>query len=86
MWTLLFSAATSTVVPDMLLAKAVVMTSPLIATLGLSLMIPLSVLVDYMRGLAHLSPQFFLGSIAVFIGFQMETLADFHFKTHDNDQ
>lgn len=34
MLTLLFSAATSTVLPDMLLAKAVVMTSPLVATLG----------------------------------------------------
>jgi len=82
--TLLFSAATSTVLPDMLLAKAVVMTSPLVATLGLSLMIPMSVLVDYVRGLAHLSPQFFLGSIAVFVGFQMEALADYHFKGHDS--
>ena len=115
----MFCAATSTVLPDMLLAKAVVMTSPLVATLGLSLMIPLSVLVDYSRGartdsnyvfarlcvllahdalrraylpdlleccrcavpcfvgLTHLSPQFFLGSVAVFVGFQMEAFADY---------
>lgn len=75
-WTMLLSAATSTVLPDMLLAKAVVMTSPLVATLGLSTMIPLSVMCDYVRGLAHLSPQFFLGTIAVFLGFQMEALSD----------
>eukprot|EP00966_Prymnesium_polylepis_P162594 3757878-Prymnesium_polylepis.1 len=59
----------------MLLAKAVVMTSPLVATLGLSTMIPMSVTVDYLRGLAHLSPQFFLGTIAVFVGFQVRACA-----------
>ena len=37
----------------------------------------MSVLVDYSRGLAHLSPHFFLGTIAVFVGFQMETLSDY---------
>ena len=46
---LLLNAATSTVLPDMLLARAVMMTSPLVATLGLSLMIPLSVVADYVR-------------------------------------
>ena len=44
---LLVNAATSTVLPDMLLAQAIMMTSPLVATLGLSLMIPLSVFADY---------------------------------------
>ena len=75
---LLLNAATSTVLPDMLLAQAVVMTSPLVATLGLSLMIPLSVIADYVRGLARLSPQFFVGSIAVFVGFQLESWAELH--------
>jgi solute carrier family 35 protein F5 len=46
---LVLNAATSTVLPDMLLARAVMMTSPLVATLGLSLMIPLSVMADYVR-------------------------------------
>ena len=46
------NALLSTALPAMLLAQAVVMTSPLLATLGLSLMIPLSVLADYARGLA----------------------------------
>ena len=73
---MLFSAATSTVLPDMLLAKAVVMTSPLIATLGLSLMIPLSVLTDVCRGVAHLTPGFIVGTVAVFVGFIMEVHAD----------
>ena len=70
---LLLNAATSTVLPDLLLAHAVVMTSPLVATLGLSMMIPLSVLADYVRQLANLTPQFFVGTLAVFIGFQLES-------------
>jgi len=73
---LLVNAATSTVLPDMLLAKAVMMTSPLVATLGLSLMIPISVFVDYVRGLARLSPQFFIGTFAVLVGFQLESMAE----------
>ena len=73
---LLINAATSTVLPDMLLAQAIMMTSPLVATLGLSLMIPLSVFADYVRGLANLSPQFFVGTLAVFVGFLLEIQAE----------
>ena len=69
----LLNALLSTALPDMLLAQAVVMTSPLLATLGLSLMIPLSVLADYARGLANLTPQFFIGTVAVFVGFLLES-------------
>ena len=69
---LLVNAATSTVLPDMLLAQAIMMTSPLVATLGLSLMIPLSVFADYARGLANLSLQFFIGTVFVFVGFVLE--------------
>ena len=57
----------------MLLARAVVMTSPLVATLGLSLMIPLSVFADYVRGLARLSPQFFVGTACVFASYLLES-------------
>ena len=60
----------------MLLAQAIMMTSPLVATLGLSLMIPLSVFADYVRGLANLSPQFFVGTLAVFVGFLLEIQAE----------
>lgn len=74
--TLLVNAATSTVLPDMLLAKAIMMTSPLVATLGLSLMIPFSVFADYVRGLANLSPQFFVGTFAIFVGFILEIMAE----------
>ena len=49
------------------------MTSPLLATLGLSLMIPLSILTDCTRGLARLSPGFFAGAFAVLVGFQLES-------------
>mmetsp|Transcript_41170 Transcript_41170/g.90379 ORF Transcript_41170/g.90379 Transcript_41170/m.90379 type:complete len:361 (+) Transcript_41170:390-1472(+) len=72
----LLNALLSTVLPDMLLAKAVVMTSPLLATLGLSLMIPLSVIADYIQGLARVSPGFYAGTLAVFIGFQLESHAE----------
>lgn len=73
---LLVNAATSTVLPDMLLAQAIMMTSPLVATLGLSLMIPLSVFADYVRGLANITPQFFIGTLAVFVGFILEIKAE----------
>ena len=53
------------------------MTSPLLATLGLSTMIPLSVLTDYARGLASdLSLGFYVGSLGVFIGFLLENYAE----------
>ena len=72
------NALLSTVLPDMLLALAVVMTSPLLATLGLSTMIPLSVVADYARGLANLTPRFFVGTLCVFVGFQLENWAEMH--------
>jgi solute carrier family 35 protein F5 len=72
------NAILSTVLPDMLLAQAVVMTSPLLATLGLSTMIPLSVVADYARGLANLTPRFFVGTLCVFVGFQLENWAEMH--------
>ena len=52
------------------------MTSPLVATLGLSLMIPLSVFADYVRGLARLSPQFFVGTLCVFLSYFLEAYAE----------
>ena len=74
----LLNALLSTVLPDMLLAQAVVMTSPLLATLGLSTMIPLSVLSDYTRGLANLTPLFMVGTACVFVSFQLENWAETH--------
>ena len=53
-----------------------VLTSPLLATLGLSMMIPLSVVADYARGMANLTPKFFLGTVFVFVGFQLENWAE----------
>lgn len=73
---LIVNAVSSTVLPDLLLAQAVVMTSPLVATLGLSLMIPLSIFTDYVRGLAHLSPYFFLGTLCVFVSYILESWAE----------
>ena len=73
---LLVNAATSTVLPDVILAQAVVMTSPLVATLGLSLMIPFSVLTDYARGLVKLSVQFFVGTMCILVSYFLESWAE----------
>lgn len=50
--------------------------APLVATLGLSMMIPLSVFADHIRGLAHLSPQFFVGTFLVFVSYLLESWAE----------
>ena len=70
-------AAVPPLLHEFITVQAVVMTSPLLATLGLSTMIPLSVLTDYARGLASdLSLGFYVGSLGVFIGFLLENYAE----------
>ena len=41
-------------------------------------MIPLSVVADYSRGLANLTPMFFMGTVMVFVGFQLENWAEMY--------
>lgn len=52
------------------------MTSPLLATLGLSLMIPLSVFSDWLMGQGAVSLGFFAGTLAIFVGFLLENWAE----------
>jgi len=82
---LLVNAATSTVLPDLLLAQAVMMTSPLVATLGLSMMIPLSVFTDYLRGVSRLSPQFFVGTFCIFVCYLLESWAEAPEEEEDDE-
>jgi solute carrier family 35 protein F5 len=54
---------------DLLWAKAVLLTSPLIATLTLTLTIPLAMLVDVVFHSKAFAPVYFIGSATVFAGF-----------------
>lgn len=55
--------------PQLLWAKGVLMTSPLVATLGLSLTIPLSMVADAVWYHQHFSVQYIFGCLLVAIGF-----------------
>ena len=63
------NALLGTVMANMLLARAMLLASPLVATVGLSLSIPFAMLSDLIRGRAHFSIAMALGSCAVWAGF-----------------
>ena len=59
-------AQVGTVLSNMLLARAMLLASPLLATVGLSLAIPLAMTSDVLRErITHFSPALALGSLAV---------------------
>ena len=53
----------------MLLGRAMLLASPLVATVGLSLGIPLAMLTDVYRNSTHFSPSLLGGTLAVWAGF-----------------
>ena len=58
------------VLSNMLLAKAMLLASPLVATVGLSLSIPLAIAADALRGRGHFADVApLLGTAAVWAGF-----------------
>ena len=60
------NALVGTVLSNMLLARAMLLASPLLATVGLSLAIPLAMASDVLRSkITHFSPALALGSFAV---------------------
>ncbi|XP_015884256.1 uncharacterized transporter C405.03c [Ziziphus jujuba] len=61
---------------DYLWAVSVVWTSPLVATLGMSLTIPLAMLADMVIHGRHFSAVYIFGCIQVFAGFVMANLSD----------
>nr|CAB3488468.1 unnamed protein product [Digitaria exilis] len=57
-------------------ALSVVWTTPLVATLGMSLTIPLAMVADMILHGRHYSAVYILGSVQVFSGFVIANLAD----------
>ncbi|KAF7817267.1 putative vacuolar membrane protein YML018C-like isoform X1 [Senna tora] len=64
------------VLSDYFWALCVVWTTPLVATLGMSLTIPLAMLADMVIHGRHYSPIYILGSVQVFAGFVIANLSE----------
>mmetsp|Transcript_33938 Transcript_33938/g.44777 ORF Transcript_33938/g.44777 Transcript_33938/m.44777 type:complete len:372 (-) Transcript_33938:305-1420(-) len=62
------------VLSDYFWARAVVLTTPTVATVGLSLTIPLAFASDFVLGKSHSSLISYAGALAVFIGFVMVSI------------
>lgn len=65
------------VLSDYFWALSVVWTTPLVATLGLSLTIPLAMVADMLIHGRHFSAIYVLGSVQVFAGFVIANLSDY---------
>lgn len=68
-WMLFLNAWVGTVVSDFLWAKSIVLTTPMIGTLALSLSVPLSVVLDYFLRGVEFSVMYLVGATLVFAGF-----------------
>lgn len=66
---LLCNALFGSVISNVLLARAMLLASPLVATVGLSLTIPLAIASDVMRSRGRFSKGLLLGTVAVWCGF-----------------
>ncbi|KAI4316418.1 hypothetical protein L6164_024399 [Bauhinia variegata] len=66
----------SSVISDYFWALSVVWTTPLVATLGMSLTIPLAMIADMLVHGRHYSAIYILGCIQVFAGFVLANLSD----------
>lgn len=73
-WPLLLNALIGTNLSDVLWARSVVLTSPVVATLGLSLTTPLAMIVDAAFKGAHFSTAYVIGASFVMCGFVMANL------------
>lgn len=73
-WPLLLNALIGTNLSDVLWARSVVLTSPVVATLGLSLTTPLAMIVDAIFKNAHFSGLYIAGAILVMTGFVLANL------------
>ena len=72
---LLLNALVGTNISDVMWARAVVLTSPVVATLALSLTIPIGMLSDVVLNGASYSPTYVTGSLCVLLGFLLVNLA-----------
>ncbi|KAK6158759.1 hypothetical protein DH2020_006073 [Rehmannia glutinosa] len=73
---ILLNGLVGSVLSDYLWALSVVWTTPLVATLGMSLTIPLAMLADMLVHGRHYSAVYILGCILVFAGFIVANIAD----------
>jgi len=71
---LLVNCLLGTVLSDLLWGLVVFLTSPLVATMGLSLTIPLAMIVDYLFKHTIFSIMYIFGSIVVVLGFVLVNL------------
>ena len=68
-WFLLLINGFLTIFSDYLWAQAILLSNPVIATVGLSLMMPLAIITDEVfRGIHH-GYLYYIGAVAVWIGF-----------------
>ncbi|XP_071917686.1 thiamine-repressible mitochondrial transport protein THI74-like isoform X1 [Coffea arabica] len=72
----LLNGLVGSVISDYLWALSVVWTTPLVATLGMSLTIPLGMLADMLIHGRHYSAIYILGCVQVFAGFVIANLSD----------
>lgn len=73
---LLLNGLVGSVISDYLWALSVLWTSPLVATLGMSLTIPVAMVADVLIHGRHYSAVYILGCIQVFAGFVIANLSD----------
>eukprot|EP00760_Papus_ankaliazontas_P004462 PhM_4_TR11903/c0_g1_i1/m.27178/K15289/SLC35F5; solute carrier family 35, member F5 len=82
------NAVFGTVIPQLLWAKGVILTSPLVATLGLSLTIPLSMVADAVAYNVSYTPTYMTGCVLVAAGFvlcNLDSSTSSSSSPYDND-
>lgn len=73
-WPLVLNSLIGTNLSDVLWARSVVLTSPVVATIGLSLTTPLAMIVDAIFKQSHFSGLYVAGAILVMTGFLLANL------------
>jgi len=77
---LILNGLIGTVLSDILEAFSIILTTPLINTLGLSLTIPMAMVSDIIRKAKSFSPVYYIGSLLVFVGFVLVNLSSGTFE------